>query len=653
MESPNFLCTDSGMVANHKDSLGQKVLVAYVIPKDQALSSEELRKFLKEKLPDYMVPAAFVLLDALPRTPSGKVDRRALPMPDDTRPDLETDFVAPHTPTEVVLADIWKQVLGLQRVGVHDNFFALGGDSILGIQVIAKARQAGLQLKPVQLFQHQTIAELSTVVGTAPIIQAEQGIVTGPVALTPIQHWFFAQRFSAPHHWNQSMLLEVRQDVDATLLEAAVGHLLSHHDALRLRFYHTEVGWQQVNIGVDDTVPFSSIDVSMVQPEGQRSAVAAAARALQASLDLPKGPLLRAAYFHLGGQQAGRLLIVIHHLAVDGVSWRILLEDLHVAYRQLSRHEPMQLPPKSTSFQHWSQRLAAYAPAATLRQELAYWLPAARARVDRLPIDHAGGVNDEASAETVAVSLTPDDTQALLQEVPAAYRTQMNDVLLTALAKAFARWTGKRALLLDLEGHGREEMLEDVDLSRTVGWFTTIFPVLLDLGQAIGPGEALQVIKEQLRRIPNRGIGYGLLRYLCEDTALTAPLRALPQAEVSFNYFGQLDQAVPQSTSFVPARESRGSERSLQGMRSYVLDVIGSVRGGRLQLRWVYSKNLHRRETIENLARGFLEELRLLISHCTSPDAGGYTPSDFVLAKLDQAKLSKVLATITKSKQGA
>jgi non-ribosomal peptide synthase protein (TIGR01720 family) len=440
--------------------------------------------------------------------------------------------------------------------------------------------------------------------------------------------------------------------VDTSLLEAAVGQLLRHHDALRLRFSHTPAGWQQVNTGVDEAVPFASIDVSMVPPEAQSVAVAAAAAALQASLDLTWGPLLRVAYLHLGDQQAGRLLIVIHHLAVDGVSWRILLEDLHVAYQQLSRHEPVQLPPKTTSVQHWSQRLVAYAQSATLRQELAYWLEASTARVDRLPIDYAGGMNDEASAETVAVLLRPDETQTLLQAVPAAYRTQINDVLLTALVKAFSRWTGKRALLVDLEGHGREEVLEGIDLSRTVGWFTTIFPVLLDLGKTLGPGEALQVIKEQLRRIPNRGIGYGLLRYLCEDTEFTAPLRALPQAEVSFNYFGQLDQAVPQSTPFVPARESRGLERSALGTRSYVLDVIGSVRGGRLQLRWVYSNNLHRRKTIENLAQGFLEELRLLISHCTAPEAGGYTPSDFALAKLNQEKLGRVLATIARSKQG-
>jgi len=218
--------------------------------------------------------------------------------------------------------------------------------------------------------------------------------------------------------------------------------------------------------------------------------------------------------------------------------------------------------------------------------------------------------------------------------------------LLTALVQAVARWTGSRSVLVDLEGHGREDLFDDVDVSRTVGWFTTAFPVSLDLGDADGPGEALKMVKEQLRRVPQRGIGYGLLCYLCEDEEVAKQLQALPQPEISFNYMGQLDRALPEGSPFGPACESRGADRSLRGKRSHLLEINGSIAGGRLRLEWTYSENLHRRATIERLVQDFAEALRAIIAHCQSPEAGGVTPSDFPLAGLDQKKLDKVLAKL-------
>jgi hypothetical protein len=272
------------------------------------------------------------------------------------------------------------------------------------------------------------------------------------------------------------------------------------------------------------------------------------------------------ALFDLGPRQSSRLLILIHHLAVDGVAWRILLEDLMTAYQQVRRGENAQLPPKTTSFRDWAQKLAAYARTAELKQELGYWLAPARVKTPRLLMDYPVGpeANTEASARVVSVSLTAEETQALLHEVPTAYRTQINDLLLTALAQSFSQWTESRTLLVDLEGHGREAIFDDVDLSRTVGWFTTIFPALLNL-EAWEPGEALKSIKEQLRAIPNRGVGYGLLRYLSGDEEIAARLRQSPQAEVSFNYLGQFDQLLPEGALFGPATESVGPARSPRG----------------------------------------------------------------------------------------
>jgi non-ribosomal peptide synthase protein (TIGR01720 family) len=284
--------------------------------------------------------------------------------------------------------------------------------------------------------------------------------------------------------------------------------------------------------------------------------------------------------------------------------------------------------------------------------ELDYWRGVAR-EVAPLPRDYASDpeANTVASAGHVAVALSAEQTGALLQEVPPVYHTQINDVLLTALVQSMAPWMGAGALLLDLEGHGREELFAEVDVSRTVGWFTTVFPVCLELG-AEPPGEALKAVKEQLRSIPKGGIGYGLLRYVHPDTGVRAGLQALPQAEISFNYLGQMDQTLSESSLFGPAKESSGPPHSPLGRRSYLLEVNGFVVAGRLHLEWSYSQRVHRRATVERLAQGFLEALGALIAHCQSPEAGGFTPSDFPGATLNQENLDKFITRIKQARRG-
>ena len=608
-----------------------------------------LQRFLRQQLPEYMVPSAFVVLDALPLMPNGKVDRLALPAPNQARPELEASYVAPDNSIEKLLAEIWAQALGLERVGIHDNFFALGGDSILSVQVIARAKQAGLQLTLNQLFQNQTIAGLAAVAGTIPTIQADQGVVSGQVLLTPIQQWFFEQKFLESHHSNQAILLEVQHALDPDLLTRVVRHLLGHHDALRLRFTYGESGWQQFHAVPEETPPFSQLDLSALSEPAQSEQIEARAAAIQTSLNLSEGPLLRVVLFDLGASKPSRLLLVIHHLVVDGVSWRILIEDFWAAYEQLSRGEGVQLPPKTTSFQRWAQRLTEYARSEVLQPELDYWLAAPGTRLFHLPTDYTGGSNTVASSRTVSVSLSAEETRALLQEVPTAYRTLINEVLLTALAQAYAKWTGAQSLLIDLEGHGREALFDDVDVSRTVGWFTTIFPVRLELEEMILPGEALKSVKEQLRRIPNRGIGYGVLRYLSLDTQVAEKLQTLPQAEINFNYLGQFGYAAADHSPVKAARESCGAMNSPRAHRCYLLELNASISQGQFQLDWMYSENVHRRSTIEGLAQDFIEALQLLIAHCQSPEAGGYTPSDFSKAKLTQKALDRLIAKISQS----
>jgi amino acid adenylation domain-containing protein/non-ribosomal peptide synthase protein (TIGR01720 family)/FkbM family methyltransferase len=639
---------------------GTQRLVAYVVPaaderrttNDESASSssvlrpssfaQELRAFLHERLPEYMLPAAFVLLDALPLTPNGKIDRRALPAPDSQRSANADSFAAPRTPVEAALAVIWGEILQLDQVGIHDDFFNLGGDSILSIQIIAKAQQVGLYFTPKQLFQHQTIAALAAVAGVVPIVVAEQGLIEGAVPLTPIQRWLFEQNRPEPHYYNQPLLLETRQPLDLALLEQALQHLRTHHDALRMRFVQGAVGWRAIN---DATVPplvVDRLDYSALSPAEQTAAITAEGSRLQASLDLATGQLMRAAIFDLGAGQPARLLLLIHHLVVDGVSWRILLEDLHTVYAQLKQGQPVALPPKTTAFQQWAERLVEHAHSDELRQELDYWLAEPRRQRPPMPIDQPGGDNTIASTRTISLLLSAEETDALLHRVPQAYRSQINDVLLTALVQAWQQWTGAPVLLLDLEGHGREDLFADVDLSRTVGWFTSLFPVRLDLGQTSGPVAALQSIKEQLRQLPNRGVGYGLLRYLSDDET-RAQLRALPQTEINFNYLGQADQSLPESGLFNVATESIGPIEAPSSRRAHLLEISGIVVAGRLRLDLAYSEQLHQRATIMRLADEFLAALRALIAQSGAALSSGYTPFDFPLAQLDQPTLERVI----------
>lgn len=624
---------------------GKKQLVAYIVGQKD-LKSVDLRDFLKQKLPEYMLPSQFVFLKALPLTANGKIDKKALPAPDAVQPELQAAFVAPRTPVEIALAKIWAELLNLEQVSIHDNFFELGGDSIISIQAIAKANQVGLRLTPKQIFEYQTIAKLALVADTISTTESEQRLVVGAVPLTPIQHSFFAQNLLEQHHWNQSFLLELQQDIEPNILRQAIQHLLLHHDALRLRFRLTANAWESFNAGVESEIPFTRFDFSHLPQNQQKAAIEDKATELQASLNLSNGSLVQVALFDLGFQQNNRLLILIHHLAVDGVSWRILLSDLQTVIEQIRQNQPIQLPAKTTSFKQWSERLQEYANTKTLHSQLDFWCSELRKRVSPLPVGYVGGLNTVATSKTLSVFLNETETQSLLQEVPAKYHTQINDVLLTALARTFAEWTGQQTLLVNLEGHGREDIFTDVDLSRTVGWFTTVFPVLLNLENSATVGDALKAIKEQIRSIPNRGFDYGVLRYLCSDTADN--LAAMPQAEVCFNYLGQFDQVLQESSLFKLASESSGIERSPLGSRRHLIDISGFVSRGRLQLDWTYSTTHHKDPTVSSLADKFVQILREIISHCQSADAGGYTPSDFSKAKVSQKDLDFLLAKINR-----
>ncbi len=621
---------------------GAKQLVAYFTAARKVPPSlRELSSFLKRQLPDYMTPASFVMLEALPLTPNGKVDRAALPAPwEEVK---TTDVVAPRNEVERQLVEIWSQVLGVERVGIHSNFFELGGDSILSIQMVARAARVGLHFTVKQIFRYPTVADLAPQVSTTSGVKAEQAAVIGEAPLLPIQKWFFEQESPDPAHFNQAFLLVGRRAVDVAVLESAVNALLEHHDALRMRYRKTDQGWRQVNVAPGERVSWTQADLSGV-PDGEiAAAIAAVTREVQASLDLEAGPLMRCVWFGLGPERPGRLLWVIHHLVVDGLSWRILLEDLETAYGQLSRGEAVVLPAKTSSYKYWAERMTAYAQGESLKAEEAYWLKRGGGAAESLPLDYPEGLgkDTEATTEAVELSLTIEETRQLLYETPKALQVEINDILLTALARAVTKWTGAPDLRVDLEGHGRGELFEDVDLTRTVGWFTSMYPVYLDLQGVEEIGTALKSVKETLRQVPNQGLGYGWLRYSGQSEAAQQPA-----ATVRFNYMGQYDQGFGLDVLLIPAGEPVVEPVSLRGRRSHLLDIAGGVVREQMHFLWMYSRVLHRAETIEKVAGEFVTALRELISYAQTATAKAYTPSDFPSARLDQGALDDFISMI-------
>ena len=626
-----------------QDIAANKRLVAYVVTSDQSLTTNQLREFLKEKLPEYMVPSIFVTLENLPLTPNGKVDRKALPAPDGEI-SRQHEYVAPRTAIEQTLTNIWQELLLKQKVSIHDNFFEIGGDSILSIQVVSRAKNSAIQITPKQIFLYQTIAELAKVANTTVSAEYKQGVVTGVAPLTPIQHWFFAQNTQELHHYNQSVLLQIPLDIKPQLLQKAVAKLLSHHDALRLRFSSQASEHKQINQGLDDTLPFSVVDLSSTPRGEQPQELSKIATEFQASLNLSNGPIIQVVMFNLGSELEARLLIIIHHLAVDGVSWRILLSDLETIYQQLIAQQAIELSAKTTAFIDWAEKLNNYAQSEIIKQELDYWLNQPWSQTTPLPLDyaHTQPENTVSSAAQVSVKLSVEETRALLGSVNEAYNTQINDILLSALGVSLAEWTDNSKVLIDLEGHGREELFSDVDLSRTVGWFTSLFPVLLQVPTINQPADIIKSIKEQLRAIPHRGIGYGILRYLCEVTTVNQQLQTIPTPEISFNYLGQFDQLQSQ-TGWKFAPESTGANQSSKQTRDHLLDINCLVVEGKLLIDWTYSSNVHARATVENLAQSYLKAIRSIIEHCQLEDAFGYTPSDFPDAQLNQLELDEFL----------
>ncbi|WP_455753774.1 amino acid adenylation domain-containing protein [Streptomyces koyangensis] len=612
-------------------------LVAYTVAEEGAtVRPEELTARTREVLPGYMVPARVEVLPAMPLTPNGKIDRRALAAaaPGTTSPGAH---VAPRTETERALAGIWAEVLSVARVGVEDNFFALGGDSILSLQVVARARRAGLRLLSRDIFRHQTVAALAPHVARDETTTGTAERPSGPAPVLPVQQ-LYLDRAQGRDAFHQYVTVEWAGEPREEALRRALEALTAHHDVLRTRFLRTGGRWLQypspggAGAGGDllRVVPLTG-GTAAADEETVRAETARA----HAALDPRTGDLVRAVLLR-PRSGAARLLLAVHHLVVDGVSWRVLLEDLESAYAQAAAGTPVVLEPAGTSLAAWSHRFARAVAEGRFDADLPYWEGMFADDADVLPRE-SEEPNPVSGTREVTAGLDEETTTALLRDVPLAYRSEINDVLLAALAPVLTEWTGRGRVVIALEGHGREDLFEDEDLSRTVGWFTSYFPVALTASPAQGPGDLLRSVKEQLRAVPGRGLSYGALRY----TAAVRELAEQPLPQLSFNYLGRFGgtraDGPLRSVSGIGLHQDPGSSRM------HLIDVVCSVRDRRLEFTWSYGEGVHRRATVERLAHRMTERLTELVAHCAAPGVGGRTPSDFPLAGLDQETLDQLV----------
>jgi amino acid adenylation domain-containing protein/non-ribosomal peptide synthase protein (TIGR01720 family) len=582
---------------------------------------ESLRQMLGARLAPYMVPARFARMEAWPILSSGKVNRAALPEPEMATTTTGSDSVAtPVGVIETTLARLWQELLRVPTVGRQDNFFALGGDSIIALQVAARAGGEGLRVPAQAVFAHQTLAELAAVADSAPAEPVITRNVDGPPVMTPAQTWFFGLNLAVPGHWNQSALVVTPAGFDVARFEKAWELVVARHDVLRWRYENGR------------TEPTESGVSCAVKPLDE---LPTAVEEAQAGLDLVAGPIVRAVVFTAGEEREGRLLLVAHHLVIDGVSWRVLMEELSTAYAGNV------LPEAMLTWGPWTHALAAAANAPETQHELTYWRSVAAA--ESLPRDEIapgrGCGGDEAVIER---ALSVAETTTLLQETGKAYRTQINDLLLAALARTLKEWTGRNGQTIMMEGHGREDFAGAPDVSRTVGWFTSLFP--LHLAAAEEPGELIKTVKEQVRAVPRRGLGYGLLRYLGSPEVQTE-LGSREEPEFAFNYLGQVD-ADAGPTGFRAAPEARGMDRAPQNARPFLIELNAAVAVGELRCVWSYSRAHHQAATIEQVATRFEEALRVIIAHCADGSAGGFTASDFSAEGVSQTDLDKLFSRL-------
>ncbi len=597
---------------------------------------EAIREHAKSTLPAHMVPSATAKLDAIPYTDNLKVDYSQLPPIEQA---LANDQMAkPRNELEDLLLSCWSKALGTEQLGIFDNFFDMGGDSILALQAVSLCQQEGIEITAKQIFEYQNIAEITAVCK----IRAEKTqhdetqhnqTIIGPVILTPIQQWFFKEIQQHIAWFNQGIILKLTQKLSVNELSSAFNMIIQHHDILRAQYLYSNGQWQQsIPEPSNDNITIIEKDLSQAfQQIGPESIVEFCSQ-LQSQFTLEHGKLITAALIHLGAEES-RLVIFAHHLIIDGVSWRIILEDL----QSLCLGKP--LLPSTDSYQAYANHCQTLLADSNWTQQRDYWQKQAQ-RPYKLPLDKTGE-NTVGSSQIFSCELSQEETNTLLKTASMSFKMNITDVLLAALLKTLQQWCDTDAISINLESHGRNAFAEQVNLTRTVGWCTSLYPLLFDINDLTSDQQLLQCVKDTSASVPNQGLGFGLLQY-SSDSPITDDKSNLP--EIGFNYLGQFDQTF-QGAVLEPASESTGNLSHTEQIRTQKLSINALVKNNRMKINWIYSKNLHEETTIENLASQFSSHLQRLMHVCESAEAE-LRAEDFIDSDLNQNELDDLFDDI-------
>ncbi|MBR5773425.1 MAG: AMP-binding protein, partial [Clostridia bacterium] len=588
---------DCAVIARN-DETGSKAIYAYLVS-DEEISLSTVRDRLSKVLPEYMIPSYMGQIEAIPVTKNGKLDKKALP-------ELESvggrDYVAPKTCEEFAVARVFSGVLGVKRVGANDDFFELGGDSIKAIRVVTKLRDENYDISVMDVMQSRTPSAIAPRLKNAEGNRYEQGEVNGEVVLTPVQRDFFASNMAVPSHYNQATMLYKADGFDADILKRALDAIVIHHDILRAVFAN---GTQAI-LSSEESRMYDLYEYTLSEGE-----IEGKCTEIQSGINLENGPLMKVGLFHTEG--GDHLLLCMHHLVIDGVSWRIVIEDFVSAYRQSEQGADIILPEKTASFMQWAKNLAEYADSDELYEQAEYWDKIAR---EMKPMD-AGS-----RFENYSIELDADVTSALLYDAHKAYGTEINDLLLTALGLAYMEWTGNDRVEVELEAHGREQVGRPLATDRTVGWFTSVYPICLKTFDSIG--DSIIENKEMLRKIPNHGIGYGILKYLkCRYDNI--------RSEVCFNYLGQFDTEANNMEGIEISPLSVGESIAAANAPHNRVTFNGSVKGGKLIFEIIYASNYYTRAQIEQLGSLYCDAIIRINNVCSGQEETVKTASDFGL----------------------
>ncbi|MGG4428707.1 amino acid adenylation domain-containing protein, partial [Bacillus velezensis] len=604
------------VVADYSDSHGEKQLCGYIVA-DETVELTEIKRELAKHLPDYMIPAQFIQVDEIPLSANGKVDRKLLPNPEQFIEETKMirGYEAPKTQTEKLVVEAFEHVLGMERVSVNDNFFDLGGDSIKAIHILNKIREAGYDSSMRNLLMERTPKLIAMNLSTKKeIMPAEQGEITGEISLTPIQNYFFAQNMIDPEHFNVCQVFKVREKLNDLALQKALSALVQHHDMLRATYKDKK----QVIGKVEDKKWYGFTKIACESEEIQEKI-----KTTKVKMDLAEGPLLQAVLFSTPEQDY--MMLLAHHMIMDVISWRILTEDLEKGYSQALNQKEITLPAKTVSFKVWSEGLAYYSQSEKLKRRLAYWSEIENKLVDgKLKED---GIDDKFEPKTAVACLNAAITEKLLKESAHAYNTEINDLLVAALGRAVNKVTGQRTLAIQMEGHGREETVGSFDLGRTIGWFTSIYPVVLDeLGTNIA--QDIRNAKETLRRVPGHGIDYGIIKNAAMGNPEEMDVEVAP--DISFNYLGELGTKTESGDLYFEFSQlGYGQDTNPRNQFGPSINVIGHVQKGSLSMTVTCNSSRYLAERIEQIGKAYEEELIAVAEHCSHAQKSESTASDF------------------------